>query len=208
LAAPAPEWPVWRRVLFRFAGTYLVLYNLPFPLGTIPFTEPAVEPYESTVNWAAGWLGANVLGFETAPESFPTGSGDTPLQFCRAALFAATALVVTIAWSLLARSRRAHPRLHALVRIHVRYALAATLLGYGFAKVFKTQFQMPEGEALFTPLGQKSPMGLLWTFMGFSTVYTMFVGAALRIELKKRKPESFFLLGRGYHWMQDYPVNR
>lgn len=175
---PRAAWPLPLRLLFRFAFLYLVLYNMPFPLGVIPGTEEAALAYGKTVEAAAGFFGKTVLGLAEAPASFPTGSGDTPIEYCKAALFAATALVASAAWSLAARRSLAHPRLHALLRIHVRYVLAAAMLGYGFAKVFKSQFQMPEGESLFTPLGQKSPMGLLWSFMGFSTAYTIFVGAA------------------------------
>src|SRR5262249_24545008 len=74
--------------------------------------------------------------------------------------------------------RIAYPRLWELLRIYVRYALALILIGYGLAKVVKTQFQAPSGVRLLEPFGQSSPMGLLWTFMGFSTAYTFFAGAS------------------------------
>jgi hypothetical protein len=58
----------------------------------------------------------------------------------------------------------------------LRYYLAFTLVGYGFAKVFKTQFPFPSTYRLYQTYGDSSPMGLLWTFMGYSTVYNIFTG--------------------------------
>lgn len=46
------------------------------------------------------------------------------------------------------------------------------------AKVIKTQFPFPGPERLLQPYGESSPMGLLWTFMGHSTAYNVFTGAA------------------------------
>jgi hypothetical protein len=60
----------------------------------------------------------------------------------------------------------------------VRYTLAFTLFGYGFAKVFPLQFPYPQLSRMIEPFGDFSPMGVLWSFMGSSPAYTMFAGAA------------------------------
>ena len=52
------------------------------------------------------------------------------------------------------------------------------LFSYGFAKVFPLQFTFPRLDRLIEPFNQFSPMGLLWTFMGYSKAYTIFSGAA------------------------------
>jgi hypothetical protein len=62
--------------------------------------------------------------------------------------------------------------------VYLRYALAAVLLSYGFAKVPPTQFPKPGPELLVQTYGDSSPMGLLWRFMGFSPAYEMFAGLA------------------------------
>jgi len=46
------------------------------------------------------------------------------------------------------------------------------------SKVFKSQFPAISDMRLMQPYGDSSPMALLWNFMGFSTAYTIFVGAA------------------------------
>lgn len=50
------------------------------------------------------------------------------------------------------------------------------MLTYGFVKVFKVQFPDPSLTKLLRPLGELSPMGLAWTYMGFSVGYNIFVG--------------------------------
>jgi hypothetical protein len=47
---------------------------------------------------------------------------------------------------------------------------------YGSVKVVKLQFPDPSLTRLLEPLGSFSPMGLLWTFMGYSTPYNFFAG--------------------------------
>jgi hypothetical protein len=58
----------------------------------------------------------------------------------------------------------------------MRFALAGVLLSYGFSKVLPLQFPRPLPSTLAEPYGQSSPMGLLWTFMGFSPAYEAFGG--------------------------------
>jgi hypothetical protein len=50
------------------------------------------------------------------------------------------------------------------------------MIVYGVAKLF--QFPSPQAESLTTPLGEGSPMWLLWSFMGASKTYSLFTGAA------------------------------
>ncbi len=67
---------------------------------------------------------------------------------------------------------------HAWLRLLVRYTLAFTLFGYGFAKIFPLQFPPPRLFRLIQPYGDFSPMGVLWNFMGASVPYQIFSGAA------------------------------
>jgi hypothetical protein len=59
----------------------------------------------------------------------------------------------------------------------VRFYLVQMFFGYGFAKVFPLQFPPPGSYRLTEQVGDLSPMGLLWTFMGFSPAYEIFTGA-------------------------------
>jgi len=64
----------------------------------------------------------------------------------------------------------------ALIRLIMVYYLASRLLIYGFDKVFKTQFYMPEPNTLYTPLGQMSKDILFWSSMGTSRAYSIITG--------------------------------
>ena len=50
------------------------------------------------------------------------------------------------------------------------------LFVYGFNKVFKIQFYIPEPNTLYTPLGQLSKDILFWSSMGSSHSYNLFMG--------------------------------
>lgn len=56
------------------------------------------------------------------------------------------------------------------------YYLALQMLKYGFDKVFKAQFYLPEPNTLYTPLGQLSKDIMFWSTMGTSYTYTLFGG--------------------------------
>jgi uncharacterized membrane protein YphA (DoxX/SURF4 family) len=180
-AAAAAAWSLPQRIAFRFAFCYLVLYNFPFPLGWLPIPglELFFKAYFSFWDTIVPWTGKHVLhlGYEVAVLRGKTGSGDTTYDYIHILCYAAFAAVATLVWTLAARRSREHRRLHEGLRIYVRYALGSILLGYGMAKVIKTQFPSPSMDRLMQPFGEASPMGLLWTFMGASTPYTVFAGA-------------------------------
>lgn len=62
------------------------------------------------------------------------------------------------------------------IRPIIRYYLALILLIYGFSKVFKAQFYLPEPNLLFTPLGNLDKDILFWTTIGSSRSYSIFLG--------------------------------
>lgn len=106
-----------------------------------------------------------------------TASGDTLYHYVALACVFGLAIVIAAIWSLMGRRRLDYARLHDRLRIYLRYALALILIFYGLVKVFKTQFPFPEPDRLIQPIGESSPMGLMWTFLGYSTAYNVFIGA-------------------------------
>jgi uncharacterized membrane protein YphA (DoxX/SURF4 family) len=184
VAAPAPAAAAWslpQRIAFRFVFCYLVLYNFPFPLYWLPIPGLPVlfQVYTKLWDTIVLWTGKHVLHLSHEVEILhgKTGSGDTTYNYVHILCYAAFAALAALVWTLAARRSREHRRLHEGLRIYVRYALGSILLGYGMAKVIKTQFPFPSQDRLMQPIGEASPMGLLWTFMGVSTPYTVFAGA-------------------------------
>ncbi len=158
----------------RFACAYFALYFFTFPLGLIPWSWPAQE-YTELWQRCVPWVAAHVLHLAQPITVFPAGSGNTTYNYVELLCFGTLALTVTLVWSALGRARE-HARAHELLRILRRFAVGSALIGYGVAKIIKTQFPFPGVDTLLEPYGEASPMGLLWTFMGFSTGYNIFVG--------------------------------
>ncbi len=133
-------------------------------------------------NETCTWVGGRILHVEVIIQ--PTGSGDTMRAYVGCLCAVVIAAVAAALWTgVVLLVQRWKPdwgpdrRLHALIRVHVRFFLCVMLLGYGFAKVFPLQFPEPSSFRLGQQLGDMSPMGLLWTFMGFSPRYQIFTGA-------------------------------
>jgi uncharacterized membrane protein YphA (DoxX/SURF4 family) len=128
------------------------------------------------MDWTVKWVGEHV--FHTTITIGPAGSGDTTWNYVQLACFGAIAGGAALLWSLIDWWSTSYARLHDWLRAYLRFYLSMNMFGYGLAKVIKTQFQTPGLDALMQPLGDGSPMGLLWNFMGFSDAYCFFVGAA------------------------------
>ncbi len=185
-----------QRGLFRFACLYFLLYALPFPFVQLwqlvtqvldtcgadlsgpswAWTAAAWEgfsAYGSGWQAATTWLGANVFHVEVVHQ--PTGSGDTMHDWLKLAASTGAALVLTALWSLLSRATH-YRRLGRWLHLGTRWYLGFTLLGYGVIKFYAGQFSYPGLGRLMNPIGDTSPMGLVWTFMGFSKPYEVFAG--------------------------------
>jgi hypothetical protein len=174
--ATQPSWTTARKVAFRFFVVYFILYVLPFPFGHFTGVSIIWEYYNSWWYQVVPWVGKNILAMSYDITVFPNGSGDTTYNYVHVFTLAVISFLTCIIWTMLDRDRKNYSRLTYWILVGVRYYLAATMLGYGFAKVFHTQFAFPPILKLEQPLGDSSPMGLLWTFMGYSYGYSLFTG--------------------------------
>ena len=188
------RWSLSARVLFRFAFVYLILYCWPYAgkvnlFTAIPgFLFSAANEYAFAAltqlmeaPWRAlcPWVAVHVFHLHGAVTQYhPTGSGDTTLDYVLVFCFAVIAAFGAMVWTILDRRRLSYLTLYAWLRLLVGFTLAFTLLWYGFAKVYPLQFAPPTLPRLTETYGESSPMGILWTFMGASTAYTMFCGTA------------------------------
>ncbi len=189
--APEP-WTFLRRITFRFAFVYLILYCWPEAgrsslLDAIPALGPGSANDSDTqilTRWLEApshalntWVATHIFHLTGAVTRYHvTGSGDTTLDYIQVFCFAVIAIIAAAIWSILDRRRQNYRTLYAWLRLVVRFTLSFTLLSYGFAKVFPLQFIPPGLSRLTETYGDSSPMGLLWTFMGASTAYTVLCG--------------------------------
>lgn len=153
----------WRRFGSHLLLAYVLLYLL--SLFAAPLWAPLVM-----------WVGRHV--FRANPVLTFTGSGDTEFDYVKAACCVALAFLAASAWTALSQGRADDARLNEWMRIAVRFTLALNMIGYSAVKLIPSQFPAPSLVALAEPLGEHSPMGLLWAFMGASPAYNVFAGMA------------------------------
>jgi hypothetical protein len=174
---PAESWSSARRLAFRFVFCFAVLLYFPHPLGLVPFSDKVTERIDQAHVKAAIWVADRL--FHPPPEELPeqTGSGDTLWNWTQTGALLVLALVAAAVWTALDRRRAQYRTLSAWLDLSLRWALFQIMLGYGFAKVFPHQMPWETGR-LVEPLGEMSPMGLVWTFMGFAPAYEALAGWA------------------------------
>ncbi len=94
-------------------------------------------------------------------------------QFCTLGAAAA----ITPVWATLDRRGTSQAAAEPWIRSGLRLSLAAQMLYYGAAKVIPLQFQTPLIR-MVEPVGQLTPMELLWVQSGHSRPYQILLGAA------------------------------
>ena len=167
-------WNGAAKIIFRFLFIYILLYTFPFPFSIFSF----FIDYNFSILWnpVIVWVGNNILKLEYEITVLPNGSGDTTWNYVQVFMFSIFSFIGTIVWSFAEGKRLQYDRLFFWLSVLVRYYVAVILIHYGFAKIIKTQFPFPFMDRLFQSYGESSPMGLLWTFMGYSTAYNFFTG--------------------------------
>jgi len=173
---PQQRWHPFTRTAFRFAFVYLLLFNLPFPLTVFPYVDKAAEFYNVIWNWLVPRVARAIFHKEIS--TVFNGSGDRTFDYLLVACLLLIALVITVVWTLFDRKRLSYPTLQRWLHLYVRFSLGTAMIGYGAYKVIMSQFSPPTLDRLMQTYGESSPMGLLWTFMGASEPYTIFVGLA------------------------------
>ncbi len=179
--AAEPQVTVWHpatRVAFRFFFTYFVLYVLPYPVAGVPATNWPANFYTNFWHRLVPWVAANVFHFHTPITVFTNTSGDTTYDYAAVLCLLILSVIVTAIWSWLDRDRLEYRRLHAWLRLFLRFVVVTALVPYGANKIFQAQFPAPRLEKLMETYGQSSPMGLLWASMGASRLYSFFGGVA------------------------------
>ena len=169
------NWSFASKLAFRFIFAYVLLYILPFPINHFPFIGKFAHGFTHRI-WEPLVIGFGKQFLNLDIVFQYSGSGDKLYDYVRGLVFIVLALSSSLVWSIIDRKRGNYNKLYFYLEIFVRYYLAATLINYGFIKIFKLQFSMPGPYALTQALGEMSPMSLAWKFMGFSPGFNLFTG--------------------------------
>lgn len=160
-------WSSASKILFRFFAAYIITYIF---MGTV--MESAETIFDPLVNWTA----KRILHIGYPITIKPNGSGDTTYNYVQQFLYLAWSVMACGIWWVVDRKRPSYTRALYWLLVLVRYYLAMVLLVYGLSKLFKSQFSDPSLLRLIEPYGKSSPMGLAWTFFGYSTAFNIFMG--------------------------------
>ncbi|GAA4962060.1 hypothetical protein [Algibacter aquimarinus] len=172
------QWSKIGRIGFRFSFIYFLLIIIFENNGAYPFFELLAEkPVELSQNFIT-WFGESVLKVPYKISTGPNGSGDTTYDYLVVFIVFIVALIGTLIWTLLDRKRTNYDKLYYWLTTAIRYYVGLMLISYGLVKVIQLQFPEPNFYRLLEPYGDSSPMGLAWTFLGFSEGYNMFMGIA------------------------------
>jgi len=180
------QWNSSTRIAFRFAFCYCVLYCLymwdglhvlyvflmvKHQLTRMP--APLMAPLWHRV---VPWVGKHILHLATPITIFSNGSGDTTYDYVLVLCFLTISVIGALVWSFLNRQRSHYQVLHQWLRLGVILSLAAQMLSYGIDKVIPLQFGSLNFARISEPLGEMTPITLLWNFMAASKPYTITVG--------------------------------
>lgn len=201
IAPGTGHWPPLKKFLFCFGFIYATLYMFPIPLAiaTSIFDSLATLIKDSTgwagpewlsiklnmvmgywynfLQWLVPAFAKHILQFKTPITVFSNGSGDTTYDYVLVLLFILLSVIGAGVWMLLSKRKRPSVKLQVWIITVLRYYIAWMMVIYGMGKVIQTQFPYPYLGRLVQPYGESSPMGLAWTFMGYSYGYNLFTGA-------------------------------
>jgi hypothetical protein len=174
---PAP-WSTPNQISFRFFFLYFATYIFFTPNNELPLINTLYDGLNNLLHRFIPWFAQHIFGYHKPITIFTNGSGDTTYDYMLWFFGITLTLAGTIIWTLLDRKRKDYRALYYWIRVIVRYYLFYTMISYGFFKVIKVQFPFPSLYRLVQPYGNSSPMGLAWTYMGYSTTYNYFTGFA------------------------------
>jgi hypothetical protein len=171
-------WSSTQKIAFRFCMLFFVLFIFFNPNGAVPFYDGIYELYIDVFHQLIPWIGKHIMHLAKPITEFTGGSGDTTYDWVTVLFFTALTIVVTIIWTITDRKTRNYNKLLYWLTVIVRYYVAFTMVSYGSVKVIKLQFPAPNFVRLLEPVGSMSPMGLAWTYLGYSTGFNYFAGFA------------------------------
>ena len=172
------KWTLIERIGFRFSFIYFALYIIIQNNGAYPVWGAIMQFPTKLLHKFIPWVGKNILHLSYDITRFTGGSGDTTYDYVIVFVIFVTAIFGSILWSILDRNRNNYKKMYYWITVAMRFYVALMLINYGLVKVVKLQFPSPGFYRLLESYGDSSPMGLAWTFLGFSKGYNLFMGIA------------------------------
>ena len=145
--------------LFAFLGVVLI----PASSHIFSFQDQLAPNF---FTWLGGCFGMDVLGF----------SSDSFALYLLIGILLGFSLLLSYLLRQFRFWKQHESRIQSTIVLVLVYYLASRLMVYGYDKIVKTQFYLPEPNILYTPFGGLSKDILFWSVMGTSKVYCVITG--------------------------------
>jgi hypothetical protein len=169
-------WNIYKKISFRFFFFLLSLFIILNNNGAFAFLSGILQLPGLVLHNLIPWFSKHIIHYNYDFTIYTNGSGDTSYDWVLLLFIFFVSVIGSIIWSVLDRKRKSYNAAYYWLVVLVRFYLAFTLILYGLIKVIKLQFPDPSLNRLLQPFGDASPMGLAWTFLGFSKGYNIFMG--------------------------------
>ncbi|TYR32211.1 DoxX family protein [Sphingobacterium phlebotomi] len=164
------------KIGFRFSFIFILSFILVMNNGAFPLFHYINRPIVQLMHEFTPWFAKNVLNYSYDYSIFTNGSGDTSYDWITLLILFLWAIIGAIIWSIADRKRKNYSACYYWLTTFMRYYIAFMLINYGMIKLVHAQMPPPGLDRLMQPLGEFSPMGLAWTYFGYSKGYNIFVG--------------------------------
>ncbi|MFC1222797.1 hypothetical protein ACFE6N_03250 [Pedobacter sp. BG31] len=172
----AVPWNIYKKISFRFFFLLLSLFIILNNNGAFTLLSSILQLPNLVLHDFIPWFSKHIIHYHYDFTIYTNGSGDTSYDWILLLFIFLVSVIGSIIWSVLDRKRKSYHAAYYWLVVLVRFYLAFTLILYGAIKVIKLQFPDPSLMRLLQPFGDASPMGLAWTFLGFSKGYNIFMG--------------------------------
>ncbi len=177
------RWTPIERYGFRAVCCYLLLYAFSSGNDNVLYLIPkagAIFASWLALAWQkpAVWLAQHYFHVAGIGSNIhATGSGDTAINWIGIGIMFAYSVIVASVWSMLDHHLE-YRTASAWLRFVLRLTVIIAMANYGFSKLFPMQMPPPSLAVLNEPVGNLSPMTLLWTFLGVNPAYESVCGVA------------------------------
>ena len=173
-----PKWSLLEKIAFRLSFIYFSLFIIIENNSVFPFWGMLMQKPNELLHQFIPWFSKHILHLSYDVTVFVSGSSDTTYNYVIIFLIFISTVFGTAIWSVFDRKRQDYKKLYYWLSVAIRFYIALMLINYGLVKIIKIQFPSPNFYRLIEAYGDSSPMGLAWTFLGFSKGYNIFMGIA------------------------------
>lgn len=168
-----PEFPTKNNNLKKILLRWFFSYFIGFALLNFPLTSAL---FRGIITPIVKWIASALFNNPSLTDLSGNGAGDALFDYYIILFLLLFSSFVTLVWSLIHKNKQnLHPLLSWFI-VLLRYYLWINMTVYGMAKVFELQFASHSLSRLLQTYGETEPMTLLWTFMGHSRGYQIFLG--------------------------------